>query len=248
MLTVRRRRASLWRSTHPLYDLTACLADGSTTEAIGKTAPTREIEAYRTVLHRSDLDVPVFLGTCGTDLILEHVDGVPLWQCELPAWQEAARALGRLHARATPGSMCDWPGWWEGAFDALGYATAVQCAQRTLAGAPRVLVHGEAYPANVLVRPNDTICLLDWESAASGPAAIDIAALITGWSEPAAASLIAAYTTTAPRAVPENELAAARLLFAVRWLTCPDVVPGPNETVDWRRELQNSTLVLPCVH
>lgn len=246
MLTVRERRPSLWRSTHPLFDLTAVLADGSITGAIGKTAPAREIQAYRTVLHRTDLDVPLFLGTCGTDLILEHVDGVPLWQCELPAWQEAARALGRLHTRASPSSMRGWSGWWDGALDSPDHSSAVGRARETLGAAPRVLVHGEAYPANILVRPNDSICLLDWESAAAGPAAIDVAALVTGWPEPAATTLLAAYASTAPWVVPVSHVAAARLLFAVRWMSRPDVIPGPNETVDWCQELRRSARVLQC--
>ena len=62
---------------------------------------------------------------------------------------------------------------------------------------PPTFIHGECYPSNVVVRTgkNDgRICLVDWEVAAVGPGAFDVAALTSGdWTPEARRRLLHAY-------------------------------------------------------
>jgi len=68
---------------------------------------------------------------------------------------------------------------------------------RSLCDLPRTLIHGECYPSNVIVRAGgarERICPIDWELAAVGPGAMDLAALTAGeWTETQRSSMIAAY-------------------------------------------------------
>ncbi len=66
-----------------------------------------------------------------------------------------------------------------------------------LAAAPISFLHGEIFPSNVLVRDadgrdssGDSICPLDWESAATGPCSLDLAALTSGSWDPATRRLV----------------------------------------------------------
>jgi len=62
---------------------------------------------------------------------------------------------------------------------------------------PRVVIHGEFYPSNVLATLQGArwhICPVDWEMASWAPPLIDLAALTAGgWSDEARAALVAAY-------------------------------------------------------
>ena len=64
----------------------------------------RERATYESILPHLGLNTPRFLGSyvdgAGIPfLLLERIDGIPLWQCgEFEAWREAARWLARLHA------------------------------------------------------------------------------------------------------------------------------------------------------
>jgi hypothetical protein len=46
---------------------------------------------------------------------------------------------------------------------------------------PRTLVHGDVFPHNILLQPGPRIRPIDWESAAVGLAAWDLARLLDGW-------------------------------------------------------------------
>jgi hypothetical protein len=46
---------------------------------------------------------------------------------------------------------------------------------------PRTLVHGDVYPDNFLLQPGGEVRVIDWESAAVGLAALDLARLLDGW-------------------------------------------------------------------
>jgi aminoglycoside phosphotransferase (APT) family kinase protein len=103
-----------------------------------------------------------------------------------------------------------------------------------LASLPTTFLHGEFYPSNILVGDSGSdparVCPVDWETAALGPALLDLAAYVSGsWTEAERASLIAAYRD----ALPGPEVATAgtsserdfletldgcRLHVAVRWL------------------------------
>lgn len=57
---------------------------------------------------------------------------------------------------------------------------------------PRTLVHGDLFPSNVIVQPGPMIRLIDWEWAAIGVGAWDLARLLDGWGSDKPA-FIAAY-------------------------------------------------------
>ncbi|MBI1176476.1 phosphotransferase [bacterium] len=67
----------------------------------------------------------------------------------------------------------------------------------TLLHLPFSLIHGEFYPSNVVVgrgKHGARICPIDWELAAVGPGALDLAALVSGeWSDDERAVMIKAY-------------------------------------------------------
>jgi aminoglycoside/choline kinase family phosphotransferase len=52
---------------------------------------------------------------------------------------------------------------------------------RYLAGEPRTLVHGDVFAQNLLIQPGGRIRAIDWESAAVGLGAWDLAKLLDGW-------------------------------------------------------------------
>ena len=120
-----RRRKWDYHSSHPMQELQVELKDGSTFPLLFKDLnpfheldqakrtrpgfvynPRREIDVYRDVLSRLSMDSPRFYGAAVDEraeperywLFLECVRGIPLWQCELDLWSEAARWLRRLHA------------------------------------------------------------------------------------------------------------------------------------------------------
>ena len=73
--------------------------------------PHREIAVYRDVLQPLGLDGPARVAaadeTSAGWLVLELIEGTPLWQIgELETWQEAARWLARLHALDVPHNEC----------------------------------------------------------------------------------------------------------------------------------------------
>jgi Ser/Thr protein kinase RdoA (MazF antagonist) len=205
-------------------------------------------------------------------LLLEKVPGVELWQVgELSAWKEVATWLGGLHARFA-GRMDELQGanpyllehsvswyrfWCERARAALersnderasalhGALARYEEASAPLAALPRTFVHGEFYPSNILVVPEDAhprVCPIDWEMAAIGPGLIDLAALVGGWDSPERARLVAAYLSGFPEgdaARPAAEtvtadLARCRLHLALQWLGwSPDWRPPPEHAHDW---------------
>ena len=119
------RRASDYRTSHALDELTVTLADGRQVEMLFKNlgrgflhpdarevkpgfleAPSREIEVYRSLLTDVGLGTARCYATVIDDrqarywLFLEHVSGVELYQVgELAVWQEVARWLAAFHAR-----------------------------------------------------------------------------------------------------------------------------------------------------
>jgi hypothetical protein len=50
-----------------------------------------------------------------------------------------------------------------------------------LAGEPRTLIHGDIFPQNLIIQPGGRIRAIDWESAAVGLGAWDLAQLLDGW-------------------------------------------------------------------
>ena len=62
-----------------------------------------------------------------------------------------------------------------------------------LAGQPRALVHGDLFTENLMVQPGPRVRAVDWESAAVGLPAWDLAHLLDGWEEQHKGKVLAEY-------------------------------------------------------
>jgi Ser/Thr protein kinase RdoA (MazF antagonist) len=212
--------------------------------------PGREIAVYRHVLQRLALDGPARVAaadeTSAGWLVLELIEGTPLWQVgDLETWQEVARWLARLHALPVPDNESLVR------YDAaqlrarLELAPAAEpLAERVadhLASLPARLIHGDFYPANVLVEPGPRIRVVDWETCGVGPAVLDLAALVSGrWSETDRQRILEAYTDVClPQLRPSaDDVLYARLMLAAQWIGWHDSWrPPPEQRHDWHGEL-----------
>lgn len=100
-----------------------------------------------------------------------------------------------------------------------------------LAAAERTTIHGEFGPQNILWRAG-LVYPVDWESAAFGAGAIDLAALLFAWPTETVRRSIDAYWRAREAAVPtgfDAEFAAATAYTALRWLP----VPGGRDDPRW---------------
>lgn len=91
---------------------------------------------------------------------------------------------------------------------------------RTLLAAPSTVIHGEYYPANILVQ-DGTIYPVDWETAAVAPGEIDLAFLTDLWptelvEQAEQAYRVARWPDGAPSGF-EDTLRAARFYLLLRW-------------------------------
>jgi Phosphotransferase enzyme family len=144
-------------------------------------------------------------------LFVERVDGEVLADVgDLAVWQRAADWAGRLGASLDAGRPpsterllvhrdARWHSRWIDAAIAVAdrEATARDAAalarllrrnrqglEERLDALPRTFVHGELYPSNVVVADSGgavRIAPVDWELAGTGPYALDLAALTSGW-------------------------------------------------------------------
>jgi len=108
---------------------------------------------------------------------------------------------------------------------------------------PKTVIHGEFYPSNVLVAgdaANPRVCPVDWELAASAPAVIDLAALVSGgWSDDDREALVSAYgAAREAHSFTARQLDLARLHLAVQWLGWaePSWSPPAGQQQDWLGE------------
>lgn len=206
--------------------------------------PQREIDVYTSILPAHDLGTATCYGSIVEPerdrywLFLERVDGLPLWQLGDPAvWQAVARWLAQLHASVEPPRGLQllaydeslyrrWLSRAIAAAPAAGLADLQPQYERTVARlstAPTVFVHGEFYPANVLVLDGEgrRVCPVDWELSGLATGMLDLAALTTGLPEAEAARLLEAYVQElpeTPRQDPAELLECCRLHLAIRWL------------------------------
>ena len=239
------RRPSLSRSSVMLHEIDVVLDDGTTLALMGKAidwralAPdaqrakplhlwdeTRELAAYTSILSAVDVGAARFFGSFQDEsgsrcLLLERIDGVPLWQFgDFEAWREAARWLARMHRRLNAADVAATPAAdrlviydrrfyqsWMGRAIRFAHDARPALAELTrhhreivdyLLAQPAAFIHGEFYSANVLVaRPNDGAYLvrpIDWEMAALATASIDLACLASGsWTDIERADLADAY-------------------------------------------------------
>lgn len=210
-----------------------------------------EASVYRSVLCSTDLPRAGFFGSWSPDaneswLLLEHLDGAsPIDQSEHPedAMIAAARWVGRFHAATSAlagDASSSLP-----SYDARYYAAWAARTERfaapivrdrpwlpdvcaswpafaaELAAAPRVVVHGEYGPQNVLYR-NGTVYPVDWETAAFGAGEIDLAFLTDRWPRVLTETCVAAYRSArwhdgAPKGF-DRVLEIARVYTSLRWL------------------------------
>lgn len=83
-----------------------------------------------------------------------------------------------------------------------------------LARQPRTLVHGDIFPANLLLQPGRGIRPIDWEAAAIGVGAWDLARLLDGWGSDTPTFIAAYLNELARHAAVPFERRAFRLAFA----------------------------------
>ncbi len=254
------RRTHPYGTSHPIDELTVHFASGGALTLIakdtaglssqaavaraGRPTAARELEVYRTLLVPLELPAPRVYGVVGDVLLLERVRGRPLWQVgEVEHWEAAAAALADLHDR-TLGiddpvlPAADWPA------PVAGLESACTAASRILGELPRVLVHGDCYPSNVLVRDGGGVSFVDWEEAVLGPGVLDLAALTAGWDACTSGAIVRAYEERSGwvrglggAGVFARALAAARLVVAGRWINAPSAWRPPEEHAhDWHAE------------
>jgi aminoglycoside phosphotransferase (APT) family kinase protein len=114
---------------------------------------------------------------------------------------------------------------------------------------PRAFVHGELYASNVIVRRADSaaaeVKAVDWEMTGSGPFALDLAALATGWSGEEREAICAAFHEALPVETKaglsveglREAVALCELALALQWLGwSSDWQPPAEHRRDWASE------------
>jgi hypothetical protein len=246
-----RVRPYAYGTSQPLLELDAAFSGGERVELLLKDhsrpheakpgfvwSPTREGEVYRRILAPAGIG-PRLYASEGPRLLIEKVGGVELWQLEHDAWLRVAAWLRAAHAAMAPAASeaallsldpSYYVAWTERAALPARLARAYAAAMNRLLRLPRMVIHNELYPPNVLV--GERIVPVDWELAAAGPAVLDLAALVTGWDDERAQAIVTAYGPVEP-----SDLAAARLQLAVRWLGWARGWAPPREHArDWLAE------------
>jgi hypothetical protein len=142
-------------------------------------------------------------------LFLEDLGESTLLEGDRDAWRAAVRWLAQMHGRwwgraaeLRALDCLDEHGprhYWSLARTArrhlvrAGPGHALRLFDRLMAGfesvidhlirQPRTLVHADVFPHNILLQPGPRIRPIDWEAAAVGLAAWDLARLLDGWGE-----------------------------------------------------------------
>jgi aminoglycoside phosphotransferase (APT) family kinase protein len=208
-----------------------------------------EALVYRTLLRRLPVSTPRLLGVHrdevegGTWLVIEFLEDTLRVSKVDDALPLAARWSGEFHAAAAELLAKErdaalkrydieyYSGWarrtieFAGELDA-GPWLSVFCERfeqvaDELVRSPLTVVHGEFYPANVLVS-NGVVYPVDWESAAIATGEIDLVTLTEGWPEEVVHECIEKYATARwPGGRPQNfarALDCARAYVHLRWL------------------------------
>jgi len=210
-----------------------------------------EAEVYRDVLQFLPISVPKYYGTCvneatgQTCLVVQWIDGLRADKASWRGMLAASRWLGRFHAIVQP----EDPRLSLSSLHVYDTAYYTRWAQETLRNAsglpqqfgwlstlcerfveavsimvkgPAVLVHGEFYPHNILVR-DSTVYPVDWQSAAIARGELDLASLTEGWrDETLVRQCESEYEESRwPGGTPpefHTVLALARVYWPLRWL------------------------------
>jgi Ser/Thr protein kinase RdoA (MazF antagonist) len=248
-------------------------AEAAATKPVHTLDPDREIAVYRDLLAPARLSTPRFHGAAVEPergrrwLFLERIEGevltdvgtVAVW-CEAAAW--AARLGTSVSADSGPLLHRDrrWHEHWiatAGELLAAGNAAERETAEllgqtgadlvKRLLALPQTFVHGELYPANVMVERTGTeparIAPVDWELAGTGPYPLDLAALTGGWKGDDRAAMCRAFHAALPaegRPALEELLAAVdlcQLALALQWIGwAPGWTPPEAQRHDWSGE------------
>ena len=218
-----------------------------------------EADVYRHVLANATLSVPRFYGAAVTGPAGEVCLAVGYLfdakrlndSSDLSLWERAAAWSGRFHVERemrgqefSPSFLIHYDaayyaGWakrtaaYAATLDlALPWLTDLcrhaESALCELLEAPETVIHGEYYPRNILAK-DGAIYPVDWESAARGPGAIDLATLTDRCEPEVVRRCEAAYLMNRwPRGAPQSynrTLTLARLYVHLRWL---GATPGPK--------------------
>jgi aminoglycoside phosphotransferase (APT) family kinase protein len=238
-----------------------------------------EARIYDDILVGHDLGTPAYLGswsdprTGDTFLALEFIDGWRLNRSETSWMVEAARWLAGLHRDVTPTAIRHpavrvydrafyrhWSGralasvrsaepdasW----VDPLIRVFDEVMVPRLLDSEP-VFIHGEPYPENMIVG-GDRIRTVDWQSAAIGPGAIDLACLTEGpWSTEIVDACRDAYVRHRwPDATPtsfDEAVEAARLYWSMRWLGADSNATTTERQAGYIERLRSAAIRLGLV-
>jgi Ser/Thr protein kinase RdoA (MazF antagonist) len=193
---------------------------------------------------------------------MELVEGVELWQIGDDAvWVEVARWLAELHERLLPGDYKGVPlarydpasfmaelaraveviGWEPGSVPLAAHRTALAI----LSDEPEAVVHGDLFPANLLIEagPPRRIVPVDWELAGRGPAVLDAAMLVaSGWSREVREQMAAAYFGHRPPSLWRRHLDAGLLQVAVRFIGAPcGWQPPAAHRTDWIKVAEDAS-------
>jgi hypothetical protein len=129
-------------------------------------------------------------------------------------------------------------------------ARAYQQVIAKLLELPCCFIHGEFYASNIMIGDSDgavRVCPIDWETAAVGPALIDLAALVAGkWLEHQRTALVESYWNALTRPQQkryggfssfQTALVFCRLHLAMMLLgRPPEWDPPPEHKHDWLQE------------
>jgi hypothetical protein len=218
----------------------------------------REPIMYRAVLTPGGIGPRCY--DSGNDWVeLERIDAPVLWQVgDAISWVAVAEWVARMHRRLAVHDVAGIPllvynasllaAWRERARAAgvpAHILVAHERASSRLVQLPPILIHGDLYASNVLVRPVGTAGLevwpVDWELAGMGPAVIDLAALTAGdgLAPTTRSAMERAYFDAAryPARAWDAwvaDLHAARLHQCVQWLGwAPTWIPPVQHRHDW---------------
>jgi Phosphotransferase enzyme family len=205
-------------------------------------------------------------------LFLERVDGLELRHVgAFSIWEQTARWIARFHQSIPPTGITrlvqtsrllvyDEAFYWLWLERAQRFAAGRPMVRwlvdriarrygsvvRRLASMPRTVIHGEFYPCNIVIRRTGhqvRVCPVDWEMAAFGPGLIDLASLLTGWSQREQRALMRAYRAALPETMTRStripndfsvDLDCCRLHLAVRMLGWSHAwEPPPQHAHNW---------------
>ncbi|MBS1886487.1 MAG: phosphotransferase [Actinobacteria bacterium] len=231
--------------------------------------PRREIAVYRSLLGPAALATPRFHGAAEDDgrawLFVEEVPGTVLTDLGGPAaWGAAAAFAAGLDAAIRPHrdpaleplllhrDRAWHRHWLDAAVAEIGEG---ELSERLRAGGdalldrldalPRAFVHGELYPANAVVRMRDDapvrVAAVDWELAGTGPFALDLAALASGWRDEGRLAICESFRLALPTPISRPDLLAAvdlcELSLSLQWIGwSPTWTPPPEHRRDWPAE------------